>query len=82
MANIDTSTGNPFKNLPSPIVWVALAVPLLFMANYDTTSRLAAALAYLILIAVVMAYGQQALLNVNVMLHGKGALPNPPTRGK
>jgi phosphotransferase system glucose/maltose/N-acetylglucosamine-specific IIC component len=45
--------------------WLVIAVALTGAAQFDTTAQLAAAMAYLILVASVLWYGPAALTNIN-----------------
>jgi len=57
--------------------WIVLAVALTGAAQFDTTSQLAAAFAYLILVAALLWYGPTAFTNINKLI---GGTPNtlPP----
>ena len=44
--------------------WIILAVALTGAAQFDTTAQLAAAFAYLILVAAILWYGPEALKNI------------------
>lgn len=45
--------------------WLVIAVVLTGAAQFQTTAKLAAAFAYLILVATILYYGPEALRNVN-----------------
>jgi hypothetical protein len=54
--------------------WIVLAVVLTGAAQFDSTAQLAAAFAYLILVAAALWYGPVALTNINGLT--KGSTPN------
>ena len=51
--------------------WLIIAVALTGAAQFDTTAQLAAAMAYLILVAAVLWYGPAALTNINSLTGNK-----------
>ena len=51
--------------------WLVIAVALTGAAQFDTTAQLAAAMAYLILVAAVLWYGPAALTNINSLTGNK-----------
>lgn len=64
LANIRASTSTPATtpgagswNFPNPAPWILIGVPLLIGASFGSTEVLAAAFAYLILVAVILAHG-------------------------
>jgi hypothetical protein len=61
--------------------WLVLAVVLLGGAQFDSTSKLSAAFAYLILVAAILFYGPQAIANVNSMVGSKPIVTQTPGGG-
>ena len=63
--------------------WLIIAVALTGAAQFDTTSQLAAAMAYLILVAAALWYGPAALTNINSLVPAgtKKSLPLPTKPG-
>jgi hypothetical protein len=52
--------------------WIVLAVVLTGAAQFDSTSQLAAAFAYLILVAAALWYGPNALKNIGGLAGSSG----------
>ena len=53
--------------------WIILAVALTGAAQFDTTAQLAAAFAYLILVAAILWYGPAALTNIQGLTGNSGS---------
>ena len=60
-----------YSSLTGNASWAIIAVVLLGAAQFDTTSKLAAAFAYLILVAAILYYGPEAVKNVNNLVGNK-----------
>ena len=58
--------------------WMILAVSLTGAAQFDTTAQLAAAIAYLILVAAALWYGPAALTNINGLVGNKTTVTSLP----
>jgi phosphotransferase system glucose/maltose/N-acetylglucosamine-specific IIC component len=58
--------------------WLVIAVALTGAAQFDTTAQLAAAMAYLVLVASVLWYGPAALTNINSLAPGKKTTTSIP----
>lgn len=59
--------------------WLVIAVALTGAAQFDTTAQLAAAMAYLILVAACLWYGPEALKNINGLTGNKVATKSTDT---
>jgi hypothetical protein len=57
--------------------WIVLAVVLTGAAQFDSTAQLAAAFAYLILVAAALWYGPVALTNINGLTKGVTSTATP-----
>ncbi len=57
---------DPLKQIGA---WIVLAVILTGAAQFDTTAKLAAAFAYLVLVMAAMYYGPEALVNINTLIN-------------
>jgi len=71
----DSKTPANYSALTQYGAWIVLGVVLLGAAQFDTTAQLAAGFAYLILVATILWYGQNALTNL------KGIGSNVPKPG-
>ena len=59
--------------------WIVIAVVLTGAAQFDTTAQLAAAFAYLILVAAALWFGPAAITNVNGFISPKTVAPKATT---
>jgi hypothetical protein len=60
--------------------WIILAVALTGAAQFDTTAQLAAAFAYLILVAAILWYGPAALTNIQSLIGTGGSSSSSTTQ--
>lgn len=71
---------NVFTNFPPAVAWLVIAITLVSMAQFGSTERLAAAFAWLVFVAILLANGTQAFTNLSSMVGantstGGGSLP-------
>ena len=59
---------NFFADFPPAVAMLVVALSLVTMAQFSSTERLAAAMAWLIFVAVLLANGQDAFKNIGVMI--------------
>jgi hypothetical protein len=64
MALPDSKSPSNYNPITQYGAWIVLGVVLLGAAQFDTTAQLAAGFAYLILVAAILWYGQNALTNI------------------
>jgi hypothetical protein len=51
--------------------WIVIAIVLSGAAQFDTTAKLASAFAYLVLVATILYYGQEAAINLDKIINPK-----------
>lgn len=67
---------NLFADYQPAVAWIVIATVLVTMAQFGTTEKLAAAFAWLIFVAILLANGIDAMKNISTMIGG-GDLPTP-----
>lgn len=67
-----------FRDYPPAVAWIVIAITLVTMAQFGSTEKLAAAFAWLIFIAVLMANGERAFTNLSGNPRGDEPLIVPP----
>ena len=70
---------NFFSDFPPAVAMLVVALSLVTMAQFSSTERLAAAMAWLIFVAVLLANGQTAFKNIGTMIGATDTTPNPLT---
>jgi hypothetical protein len=58
---------NIFTNYPPVIAWIVISIALVSMAQFGSTEKLAAAFAWLIFIAILLANGPAAMKNLSTL---------------
>lgn len=73
--NSNTATNTPFKynffaDYQPAVAWIVIATALVLGAQFGSTEKLAAAFAWLIFVAIMLANGQQAMENLSNIIGG------------
>ena len=63
--NTDSKAPSNYSQITKYGAWIVLAVALTGAAQFDSTAQIAAAFAYLILVAAALWFGPAAIANVN-----------------
>jgi hypothetical protein len=65
---MDSKAPSNYNPITQYGAWIVLGVVLLGAAQFDTTAQLAAGFAYLILVAAILWYGENAIANIQHLL--------------
>jgi len=72
---------NILTDFPPAVAWVAITLALAAMVQFQSTEKLAAAFAWLIFVAVLLANGPQAFDNISTMVGGTSVTPTGGSGG-
>lgn len=65
----DSKAPANYSQITNYAPWIVIGVVLIGAGQFDSTARLAAGFAYLILVATILYYGEQAMTNVNKLVN-------------